>query len=540
VAGYNADGIPATASDLNYPCAIAFDVAGNMYIADRSNNRIRKVDITGIISTVAGNGTSGYAGDLGLATAAKLYVPYGVWIDSAGNVLIADEGNNCIRKVTTTGVISTIAGNGMAGFSGDGMMATNAQLNTPRWVMTDFTGNILIADIDNERIRKINASGIITTLAGIGSPGYSGDGIPATAAGMEPQALAVDSIGNVFMSDVYNARIRKIDIGGIVSTIAGNGLVGFSGDNCLATTAEMNSPYGVVRDVAGVIYFTDPGNNRIRRIMQNHPPTFTGGDIQTITICENTTDSINSLLAITDADTAQTENWSVLSGPSHGTVAGAYVGISTTGTVTPTGLYYTPVAGYTGSDTFKIRVTDCGNGMDTTTICVSIVPPLTVSAITGKDTVCIDDTIHISDVSTGGVWSASNTHATISAGVVTGITTGLDTISYTVSNVCGPVAATHLVMVRSCPYLGMGQTSITSPSLHIWPNPNEGDFFLNFSGVADGPVKYVITNVLGQQLLELISTTNQDTEVRPGIAPGLYFVTAITEEGRVTDKVLMQ
>ena len=205
IAGYSGDGGLATNAELNNPYGVAVDSNGNIYIADTNNNRIRKVNsTTGIITTIAGNGTAGYSGDGGLATNAELYYPYGVAVDSNGNIYIADTYNNRIRKVnSTTGIITTIAGNGTAGYSGDGGPATNAQLNYPYGVAVDSSGNIYIADTDNNRIRKVNSTtGIITTIAGNGNPGYSGDGGPATNAELyDPSGVAVDSNGNIYIAD---------------------------------------------------------------------------------------------------------------------------------------------------------------------------------------------------------------------------------------------------------------------------------------------------------------------------------------------------
>jgi streptogramin lyase len=204
-------------------------------IADRSNQRIRRVDaVTGVITTVAGNGASGFSGDGGPATAANLSGPFGVAVDAAGNVLIADQNNARIRRVdAVTGVITTVAGNGAGGFSGDGGPATAASLSNPVGVAVDAAGNVLIADRSNQRIRRVDAvTGVITTAAGNGASGFSGDGGPATAASLSsPWGVAVDAAGNVLIADQSNSRIRRVDaVTGVITTVAGNGTFGFSGD----------------------------------------------------------------------------------------------------------------------------------------------------------------------------------------------------------------------------------------------------------------------------------------------------------------------
>ena len=229
--GYIGDGGAAIAAELYYPYGVAVDGNGNVYIADEYNNRIRKVSAAGIITTVAGNGTAGYSGDGDTATLAELNHPVGVAVDGSGNVYVVDGQNQCIRKVSVTGIITTIAGNGTSGYSGDGGPATAAELWYPIAVAVDVSDNVYIADYGSNRIRKVSAAGIITTIAGNGTAGYSGDGGAATSAELyNPVGVAVDGSGNVYESEVNNNRIRKVSAAGIITTIAGNGTAGFGGD----------------------------------------------------------------------------------------------------------------------------------------------------------------------------------------------------------------------------------------------------------------------------------------------------------------------
>jgi len=217
IQGYSGDGGPATSAELNWPWAVAVDAAGNIYFTDTDNQRIRKVAVsTGIITTVAGTGTAGYSGDGGPATGAQLNSPFGIAVDAAGNIYFADHFNNRIRKVTaSTGDISTVAGSGTQGFSGDGATATSAEIYYPTSVAVDAVGNLYIADDVNDRIRKVTAStGIIQTLAGTGSTGYSGDGGPATSGELFwPYGVAVDTAGNIYIADKNNNRIRAVGSG---------------------------------------------------------------------------------------------------------------------------------------------------------------------------------------------------------------------------------------------------------------------------------------------------------------------------------------
>jgi hypothetical protein len=265
--GYSGDGGPATSAEISDPSGVAVDSAGNLYIADEFNQRIREVNTSGIITTVAGNGTAGYSGDGGPATSAELNFPVGLAVDSLGNLYIADGGNAVIRKVNASGVIATVVGNGTAGYSGDGGPATGAELNFPYAVAVDSAGNLYIADESNNVIRKVNASGIITTVAGNGTSGYNGDNIAATTAKLNsPAGVAVDSAGDFYFADNGNDRIRKVDINGTITTVAGNGVSSYGGDGGPATRAELRYPYGPALDSAGDLYIADWENDLVREV----------------------------------------------------------------------------------------------------------------------------------------------------------------------------------------------------------------------------------------------------------------------------------
>ena len=265
--GFGGDGGPATEASLVIPYGVATDGAGNLYIADTYNNRIRKVDSAGTITTIVGSRERGFGGDGGPADRARLYHPHGVATDGAGNLYIADPGNERIRKVDSAGVITTIAGDGTKGFSGDGGPAVEAQLNFPSGVAVDGAGNLYIADTGNRRIRKVDATGTITTVAGSGEPGFSGDGGPAVEAQLAfPTGVALDGAGNLYIVDSVNHRIRKVDSAGTITTVAGTGESGFSGDGGPASEAQLSRPFGVAVDGAGNLYIADTGNRRIRKV----------------------------------------------------------------------------------------------------------------------------------------------------------------------------------------------------------------------------------------------------------------------------------
>ncbi len=263
--GFSGDGGPAVSASFDDPGGVAVDGSGNVYIADINNSSIREVTPAGIIFTYAGGNFQGL-GDGGPATLAQLNRPFGVVADGLGNIYIADTGYNRIRMVNTSGIISTVAGNGGNGFSGDGGPATLAKLNQPQGIVLDGSGNLYIADTSNQRIRKVIPGGIISTIAGSGSAGYGGDAGPATLAGLNyPGGVAVDRFGDVFIADTSDQCIRVVDPAGTINTYAGqSNRGGYGGDGGPATLANLTYPNDVVLDGLGNLYIADTNNSRIR------------------------------------------------------------------------------------------------------------------------------------------------------------------------------------------------------------------------------------------------------------------------------------
>jgi len=259
-AGFYGDGAKAPTAALDHPNAVALDNAGNLYIADAGNFRIRKVTPAGIITTIAGNGSAAVSGDGGPASAAGIGYPEGIAVGPDGKIYIADDRNNNIRMINTDGIITTIAGNGNGGYDADDVPATAAALGYPFAVAADGGGNVYIAEPGSQRVRRIGPDGIIRAFAGGSVQGWDGDGGPATAAMLnQPCGVALDAAGNVYIAERQNVRIRKVNTSGIISTIAGNGSYGYgtSGDNGPASAAQLYSPQSIAVDASGNIYFVD-------------------------------------------------------------------------------------------------------------------------------------------------------------------------------------------------------------------------------------------------------------------------------------------
>ncbi|HUB79243.1 MAG TPA: IPT/TIG domain-containing protein [Bryobacteraceae bacterium] len=261
------DGGAATAAELYLPSAVALDSGGNLYIADAGTNRVRQVSPAGTIATVAGTGNAAPGGEALPAVTTPLMTPTAVALDASGNLLIVESGANRIRAVGPDGLVRTIAGTGVTGLGADSLPATQAQLTVPQGLCLDRSGNLYIADTGNSRILRAPPGGLISTAAGNGAAGFAGDGGPASIAQLnQPAACAVDSAGNLYIADTYNHRIRKVDSTGNIITVAGTGVAGTGGDEGAATAAGLNAPRGIAVDDNGNLYISDTGNNTIRQV----------------------------------------------------------------------------------------------------------------------------------------------------------------------------------------------------------------------------------------------------------------------------------
>jgi sugar lactone lactonase YvrE len=275
VQGFAGDDGPAISAVLDSPAGLAMDAAGNLYIADSHNHRVREVAVaTGVIATIAGMGVAGFSGDGGLAKAARFDLPTALAVDAAGNVYVADTDNHRVRRITlATGVITTIAGNGVEGFAGDNGLATAASVDSPNGLAVDGAGNLYVADTHNGRVREVTAATrLISTVAGVGymgggSQAFGGDGGAAKAAGLAlPRGLTMDSAGNIYVADSANHRIRRISTSGTITTVAGQGTETFAGDEAPAVAASLNTPLAGAISPAGLVTLADSGNHRVRQI----------------------------------------------------------------------------------------------------------------------------------------------------------------------------------------------------------------------------------------------------------------------------------
>lgn len=384
----NPAGIISTiVTGLDHPSGMAIDASGNLYITDPGHGLVRKWK-AGVLSIAAGGGSGG---DGGPAVGAALGYPTSVGLDRAGNLYICDYVAGKIKKVTaSTGKISTIAGDGTKGYAGDGGPATAAKFYWPYGLAVDTAGDVYVADELNQVIRKIKSStGYIYRIAGQATPGgyglggYSGDGGPATASLlMYPYSVKADRAGNVYIGDRSNNRIRKINAAGIISTYAGNGRAGYKGygagipggyygDGGTVDSSELYDPIEMGLDANDNLFIADAANHVVRKVTPANDIWFKGGTVQYFYPCENMSTSFNSFVAVMDTTPGETVTWTITSMPQNGLATGSYTSTSTGGLLTPSGFSYTPNPYYVGRDTFVVKATN-GSLSAYTTICVTV------------------------------------------------------------------------------------------------------------------------------------------------------------------------
>ena len=537
VGGFGGDSGLATSAKLYTPVAVKFDANGNMYIADGGNNRIRKVDrITGIISTIAGTGVSASTGNGGPATVAGLSAPNDICLDKFGNLYISEDYQ--IRKIDTAGIITAFAGTGSPGYSGDNALATAAQIDLSLGIIADDTGNIYIADNVANVIRKVSTSGIITTFAGNGSPTYTSDGIPAINAQFVPLKIGVDSLNQLYISDGYNERIYRIDLAGIIHVVAGNGVSGYTGNGGLAITAEIHTPAGIAFDACGNLYFPEVNNYRIRKV------TFNSGGIPSViiaatadTVCAGTAAIFTT--SVTGSSTFA-YNWMV-----NGSLVGA------------TGSSYT----YTPSNGDSVRCIFAGTGQcsgDADTVSSNtlhmvvtplITPTISVTspaiAIAGSTVTVTATVVPIAIGSSGysikwydnGVLFATTTTNTTTCTV----SAGTNSITATVVPVLGSCydsATTTGASIAIIKAYNEGIINIaTQQPVSIYPNPARNEITVTGSDIN----AITITNAIGQTLISKDGNAGKVSIDISSLPAGIYLVTVICDNGsRAVSKIVKQ
>ncbi len=486
--GSGSDGGPASTAALTLPVGVAPDRFGNVYIADNGSQTVRKISATGIISTIAGNGTAGYLGDNGPATDAELNDIACIATDAAGNVYIADWGNNVVRKVTTTGIISTVAGNNTAGYMGDGAAATAAELSGPYGLAVDGSNNLYISDQVNNVIRMVSAStGNISTFAGTGASGNTGDGGPATAAKFaQPFGLTYHG-STLYIADANNSRIRQVS-GGNVFPFAGNGLSGSIGDGGAAISAEFNNPRGIAMDANGNMYVADQGNNSIRKIAASLSISTIAGDA---------------------------------------TVSGSFAGDGGPATAA---LCNNPIN--VGVDTNgNVYIADRDNRR------VREITGIPTISISGDTTICKGANSTLTDGTPGGTWTSSAPSiATVgSTGIVHGVAVGTAIIAYHV----GSDGASRTVIISDCTRAGVSTTNGATDELNVFPNPNDGSFSMNVTSSYDEPVIVTITNMTGAKVKTMELNTNKETQVSLNVPGGMYIINVMGAHSNYVQKIVV-
>ena len=578
---YPTNGAPATSVFFESPVAIACDASGNLYITDQELGMIYKVNTSGILNIVAGNGGFGFLGDGGPATAASFYYPGSLAVDGSGNLYIADQDDFRVRIVNTSGIINTFAGNGLTGGSSNGVPATSAAIGYVTGLAVDNSGNVYIAEPENSRVQVVNTSGIINNFAGNGTAGFSGDGSSATAAELyNPTFLSTDAAGNVFISEPSDFRIRGVDHNGVIHTVAGTGVAGSSGDGGPATAATLDYPGGIANDNMGNCYVAEEEGSKVR-VFQSFigPGNLCIGSTYNmdLSISGGTWSSSNpSIASVSATGVVSALRWgtdTIIYSFASGALK-AVVTVDTTWAGNLTGrailcyngidTLFTEVAGgtwssvnglvyFTGDGVFQplnsgldvVQYTvnnSCGTYMASFPINIVPLPPS--GAISGSDSICVDHTVPYSESVAGGVWSVIGSGISVtSSGEVTVSAVGIDAVVYTVTNMCGTQTVYYPIAVLATPDCHfINAVAVVTPKqedFSVSPNPSNGKFVLNLVSDNDLKVTYTLTNTIGAVISTITGETNHEIEINSGIVPGIYYVSATVNGVRLNKKVVV-
>ena len=496
--GFGGDSGPATAAVLNYPNSIACDGAGNVYIADQENNRIRKVSATGIITTIAGDGFPGFFGEGVPATTASMASPYAICLDASGNIYFSDLGNCRIRKINTAGIISTIAGDGTVGMGADGVPATATQVRQVSGMCVDASGNIYLSEFYYHRIRMINTAGIITTIAGTGTPGFTGDGTPATGARLNnPTSVCLDASGNLYIADAHNHRVRMINPSGIISTVTGSATAGFSGDGGPATAATFSQPGALAFDGIGDLFIADDASSRVREIFV---PPVASFSLTATSTCEDS--CIN--IASTGTGSLDSIRWSV------------------EGIPIPTSMPSIPLC-FTSAGSYDISLAVYNiSGASTATVTVTVYP-----------------VPHPTITYSGGAFAAPGGYVTYQWYKDGVLIPGATSDTYTSTGPGDYYVEVTDVGASGCPgrsplysTLGVNQVGNADVSVTLVPNPNNGIFSVKgsvYNQSGGNNVTLEITNVLGKIVYKTDASVfngKLDTQIKLGenLPNGIYLL----------------
>jgi len=537
---YDGDEGYATDASFNRYCTISADRPGNIYVVDQFAHAVRKIGAAdGVIHRIAGNPSAGgFTGDGGPATAAKLYEPVAAAVDTSGNVFITDMGNRRVRMINTSGVISTFAGTGVAGFSGDGGMATAAKLLEPRAIAADRLGNLYIGD--SCRIRKINSAGIITTIAGTGVYGHSGDGGPAISAQLRlSYDIKIDDTGGIFIADYFT--IRHIDTSGIIHTIAGTGIAGYTGDGGPAVLAQLNRPTGVAIDRYHNKYIADWYNHRLRFICNTDTVTsgVTISSSVTTAFCPGTSVMFNS--AISNAGPSPTYQWKKNGIDIAGATGSSYTSATlANGDVISCVLTPNNIAPCTENNTVESAgITVTVTPVAPTPVIVNIVQSPSSISFAGET---ITYTVSYTDAGAAPAFQWYKNGILIAAAT---------TNPYVTNSVMpGDIVTVTVKTTDPCANPDSTQSAITATNLAdigkhsnivLYPNPSNGIFSIsgNFSHGADNAIE--ITNSLGIVTFRRLLTQNETTyDLKEVLPPGIYFVRITAGSSVSTLKLMIQ
>lgn len=463
VAGYNGEGVGVAVAQINNPYGIAVSAAGDIYFCETAGNRVRMIK-EGAVTTIAGDGVASFSGDGGAATAARVNGPSGIVTDAMGNVYFSDGGNNRVRKISPSGIISTVAGNGSITFTTDGLAATAMPLRHPGFLCFDAGGNLHISVNGYDRILKVNATtGIATVVAGIGSAAYTGDGGPATAAGIgAPAGIKFDHLGNLYIvcNNPVNNTVRKVTPAGIISTYCGTGAATSTGDGGAAAVASLNRPVDLAIDACNNMYVSEGNGRKVRKIAySNRVPSFTNGTTVTVTMCATTADT-------TTADTTL--------------------------------------------------------GNLTAIIDSDLCQTLTWSVLSGPGHGTVSGF-----PSTGTASGSTITPTGFAYHPATGYV-GFDTVKVRISDGVGNDTITYYVQVLPCtiPSTGIHNASLGSNALMVYPNPSAGTFTMQLPEGCTERTDVMVTDITGRIIANFDFTANNSKTFELAAPKGTYILRA--------------